>query len=128
MATLRIHRNQEDAYKQAAEADFIRRVLLHIRRDLAEAAAGLSDEEILQRVRECAPRAARHGLVTEKQLICFVDSSILLGRGFDRDPNQKWVQTLLESNKLSAGDKSNLLLATACSVFSSRKGGGCSRK
>jgi hypothetical protein len=125
---LRISQEQADVFRQEAEADFNRRVLKHVRRDLADPAAGLSDEDILRRARECAPLAGKHGLVTEKQLMCFVDTSILLGQGFDRDPNQKWVQTLLASTKLSAGDKANLLLATACCVYSGKKDDACSKE
>jgi hypothetical protein len=128
VATLRINRDQEDAYRREAEANFNRRVLMHVRRDLAEPAALLSDEDLLRRVRECAPRAEKHGLVTEKQLMCFVDASILLGPDFDQHRDNKWVQTLLISDKLSPADKANLLLATACSIYSGRKDDACSKK
>ena len=128
MAAIRISQDQEDAFRQAAEADFNRRVLLHVRRDLAEPAALLSDEEILRRLRDCAPRAAKHGLVTEKQLICYLDASILLGAGFDQSGEHPWVLTLLGSTKLSPPDKANLLLATACSIYSGRKDAACSKK
>ena len=122
MAGLKFQRDREEAFRQDAEANFNRRVLLHVRRDLTKPAAGLSDEDVLRRVRECGPRAAKYGLVTEKHLICFVDSSILLGPEFDQDPKLKWVPDLLASDKLSATDKANLLLATACSIYSGKKG------
>jgi hypothetical protein len=117
----KIRQEQEDLFRQEAEADFNRRVLLHVRRDLTEPAAAMSDEEILRIVRECGPRAAKHGLTSERHLMCFVDASILLGRSFEEKPSQAWARELLKSSKLSATDKANLLLATACSVYKETK-------
>jgi len=117
----KIRQEQEDLFRQEAEADFNRRVLLHVRRDLTEPAAAMSDEEILRIVRECGPRAAKHGLTSERHLMCFVDASILLGRSFEEKPSQAWARELLKSSKLAATDKANLLLATACSVYKETK-------
>ncbi|MGA2137036.1 MAG: hypothetical protein ABSH50_32495 [Bryobacteraceae bacterium] len=120
----KIRQEQEDLFRQEAEADFNRRVLLHIRRDLTEPAASMSDEDILRRVRDCGPRAAKYGLITERHLICFVDASILLGpAAFEEQKTMDWARKLLNSDKVSPTDKANLLLATACSVYRDSHGG-----
>jgi hypothetical protein len=112
----RIRAGHDAALGAAALEQFMGRAVQHLRRDLATQTAGWSDEELRQRVMECIPRAGAYGLATQRELMCFVDVSFLLGNSFDTDLGQVWAAKLLRSAKLSAGDRANLLLSTACSV------------
>jgi hypothetical protein len=120
---LKIRKEQSEAFQKEAADDFEARAIKHIRRDLAKPASALTDDDIRRRVRECIPRAKEYGLITEKQIICFVDVSILLGDRFDTDPKMAWSGELLRSKNVSVPDKTNLLLATACSVYKELKPG-----
>jgi len=66
--------------------------------------------------------------VTEKELMYFVDTSILLGANFEQNTENAWARRLLASDKLATGDKANLLLATACSIYQGKKDASCSNK
>lgn len=116
-AMLTIRKTQQDVFRRQARAAFEARAIAHLRRDLAEQTAGLGDDEVTRRVREAIARAERYGLATQRQIVCFVDASFLLGEGFDTDPGHGWAREVLHSPHLAASDKANLLLATACSLY-----------
>lgn len=118
---LKIRKEQTEVFRQHAMADFEARAIQHLRRDLSEQTAPFSDDDLRRRVHESIPRAGEYGLTTQKQIMCFVDVSFLLGERFDTDPQYAWSGELLRSTKLSPGDKANLLLATACSVYQDRQ-------
>src|SRR4051794_30394633 len=113
----KIRKEQQQVFQKRAAAQFESNALQHLRRDLAEQTKAYTDEQLRTRVNDCIPRAAAYGLMSQKQLMCFVDVSFLLGEHFDADPQHRWSKELLESTKVSALDKGNLLLATACSCY-----------
>jgi hypothetical protein len=114
---LKARQQQLDVYSQNAMADFEGRAVSHLRRDLAQQTISFTDTDLLTRVRSCIPRAAKYNLTSEKHVMCFVDVSFLLGEHFDLDESQPWAAKLLRSDRVAPGDKGNLLLATACSVY-----------
>lgn len=113
----KIRKEQEEIFRQQALREFEDKAVQHLRRDLSEQTASFSDDDLRLRVRQCIPRSSDYGLTTQKQIICFVDVSFLLGEQFDTDPSHAWAGELLKGQKLSATNRANLLLATACSVY-----------
>lgn len=118
----KIRREQTEAFRRQAEANFESRAIQHLRRDLTEQTVPFTDEQLRQRTRDCIRRAAVYELVTERQIMCFVDVTFLLGCDFDSNPEQAWTQKVLQDRKFSPADRANLLLATACSVVRDVKG------
>jgi hypothetical protein len=114
---LKIRKEQEDVFRQRALADFESRAIKHLRRDLGEQTAPFDDHELRRRVHEGITRAGSYGLTTEKQVMCFVDVTFLLGESFDAASDNTWVSQVLRNSMVSAGDRANLLLATACSLY-----------
>lgn len=114
---LKIREEQLEPFSSEAMTYFETRAVAHLRRDLVKQTGAFSDDDLRTRVRQCISRAAQYGLTTEKQVMCFVDVTYLLGPNFDSDPRQRWANELLRSSKVASADKGNLLLATACSVY-----------
>lgn len=118
---MRIKAEQTKVFAGQAVRDFERRAVAHLRRDLPDQTKAATDDELLQRVRECSASASSYGLVTQRQIMFFAVASVLLGKDFDKNPNYTWASTLLQSRKVSVTRKAVLLLATACSVYQSKE-------
>ena len=118
---MKLRPEQIDVFRKQAAVSFESRALKHLRRDLAHQTAPFGDQQLRERVRDCAARATAYGLVNERQIMCFVDVSFLLGSDFDTNVQHAWTQKVLQDRKFSATDRANLLLATACSVFGNKK-------
>ena len=114
---LKLQKEQVDAFKLQALQQFLEQATKHLRLDLTEQTEVYTDAQLGHRVRSIIPRAGKYGLKTQREIMCFVDVSFLLGEHFDTDSSQPWATDLLNSKKLSSGDRANLLLATACSVY-----------
>ena len=105
------------AFQKQAMEDFETRAVRHLRRNLPKPTAKWSDDDLRRRVRECIPRAKEYDLVSEQQVICFVDTSYLLGENFDKDSKYDWSPELLKSTELSPRDKAHRLRAAACNIY-----------
>ena len=119
----RLRKEHSDALRRQALADFEARAVRHLREHLPGPTATYSDEELLRRVRRAVPRARQHGLLTQRQVVRFLDVTFLLAEGFDQDPRYEWAAVLLRSTKLSAEARSILLLAVAASVHGGAQAG-----
>jgi hypothetical protein len=118
-AMLTIRSEQDATFGENATAGFVRRAVSHLRAELSDRVIDRSDDQLRAWVRDAITRADFFGLRTEKQIICFLDSEVLLGPQFYQYPHLGWAQEILSSTKLHPDDKSRLLLAAACSVYQS---------
>lgn len=112
-------RNQQlEVLQRSSRDDFESRAVVHVKNDLPPVLTkNLEDSAILFQVRRSCKRATDYGLCTEKQLMCFVDATFLLGLSFETEKEHPWALELLHSERLSDDDKARLLLATACSLY-----------
>jgi hypothetical protein len=101
------------AFESAARENFETRAVQHLRYALPDQTRPFSDEQLRQRVRECPFRAGRYGLVTERQVMAFVDATYLAGVFFDSDPRCTWAAPLLNSRGMAADSKAAWLLCLA---------------
>lgn len=113
---MKLRPEQEAILRRHSRATFEAEALAHVRQHFAESVSAQSNEQLLQRIRSCEQRAAGYGLDTPRQVICFLDTSLLLGEYFDTNPAYGWALKTLTSKALSPSDRAGLLLATACSV------------
>src|SRR5262249_46867000 len=120
--TFTIRREQTEAYRRCMLEDFENRAVQHLRQYLSELMVPFSDEALRQRVRTCVPRARAHGLATERQIMGFVNPSYLLGEWFDRDPALSWTRDVLNSTRLNADDRAELLEWTAWQIHAVGRG------
>ena len=119
-----IRNEQKDAFAESAQRQFERTAVEHLRKEMTEQVKKFSDEQLRVWVREAIVRAQRFGLVTQRQIMCFLDSEVLLGKRFYESAQDAWADKVLRSDQLVGNDKAGLLLATACSVYRERSGGG----
>jgi hypothetical protein len=80
---------------------------------LAALTQGHGDDEVRRRVCESIPRAKKYGLMSEQQVMRFVDATFLLGEHFENEPGYEWAAEILHNENLGADEKSRLLLAIA---------------
>ena len=86
----------------------------HLRTELRELTAELSDQELLSRVRACIPVAAHYGLSESREVMAFVDATYLLGDArFDIDPDYWWAPEILNCPYLTPMQKATQLLDSA---------------
>jgi hypothetical protein len=101
-----------DAFAEAAYEAFEDGVLRRLRDVFAEKVCDFTDEDIRNRIRACVPRARSYGLTTQYQVMCFVDTTYLLGEDFDFDPRYSWSRELLAS-PLPAAEKADCMIESA---------------
>jgi hypothetical protein len=112
---LKIRQEQAVAFENRAFERFIQNAIIHLRQQLSERIALKSDQELANWVRDARQRAKTFNLVTEKQIMCFLDAEVLLGQKYYEAKQHNWAWQVLKSKKLGPDDKAGLLLATACS-------------
>lgn len=113
---LKIRPDQTPSFEASAIDNFVQRAVSHLRTELPDHVRALSDQQLDTWVRDVMMRGEAFGLRSEKQVICMLDSEVLLGPKFYDDPKHRWARTIVTSDKLHPDDKSRVLLATACSV------------
>ena len=119
----RMRPHQLRTFEEQAQQAFEDRALRHVREKLPEQSAGYSDEDARTLIRSCLPRSTSYGLTTERQIMCYLDATVLLGDQFETKPGGEWAMKVLRSDKVSRTDAAMLLLATSCSVYRSRHEG-----
>lgn len=102
-----------NAFRETARENFEDRAIAHARAELPRQTASLSDDDLRQRVRSAVDRGRQYGFTTERDVICFFDTGLILGESFDSDPRNDWTLEILRDPELSAAERSQLLLTAA---------------
>jgi hypothetical protein len=110
---LKIRTEQLDALEADLLRRFEERAIEHLRMHFHDLTQLFSDEQLRQRIRECTVRSKRYGLSSEQEIMCFADTTFLLGNDFDLDPAISWARDLLDDNELDSSDKAETLLEWA---------------
>lgn len=63
----------------------------------------MSDAELDEIIREAVGRALEHDIRTERGTCKFVVLWLVLGRDFDRDPQQPWIREILGGTRVHRG-------------------------
>ncbi len=85
-----IRSEQLVAFADYAIDDFIRRMLVHLRRQ--ESVASISDSQLRRIVTEGIEHAARHSIYSENEVCLYIECLVALGADFLRIP---WVESIL---------------------------------
>lgn len=101
------------ALERVAEENFVDRGVAHLREYFPDLTAGVAADSLRARIRRGAARARQYDLETEQQIMCFVDSGMMLGEDFDSDPNHDWARQILERRQYTADTRSQALLMGA---------------
>jgi hypothetical protein len=110
---LKIRQEQLDAFLAVRWDAFYRRVRLHVRKELPEEAALLGEAGLRLVFDSSVRRAESYGLRTERQIVCIVDATVLLGDRFEEREEYGWAKAVLNSPVLIADDRARLVLMTA---------------
>lgn len=109
----RLRSEHRDAFRQSSTEGFTNRVLKHVREFLPEETAAFSDHSIRERARRCVDRAKKHGLITEKQVFCFIDATFIAGDDFDTHPDHEWARHVLTGEGVTPDQRAGALLGLA---------------
>jgi hypothetical protein len=93
---LTISRSQMNLLEQIAFQQYEQRLILHIREHFPGHAGYLGDQGLLRFIRHSCELAEKHGFETERDLCLYTDLTIMLGIGFDSDPQLEWTREILE--------------------------------
>jgi hypothetical protein len=84
-----LRRTQLDSLNSAAATSFHRRLAAYLRRELHEATASLTDEDLLEHIRHSEERANRYGIVSEAGVSQYVCLTFVSDQPFDELPPVK---------------------------------------
>ena len=118
---MQIRARQCNSLQQQTQQDFEKRAMSHFRQDLAEPAARFGDEELRALLWRAAVSSYRYGLTTEREIVAFADTAILVGPGFEMDPTRAWAQQVLNKRGWSAEQRARRLVETAGVDYKRRK-------
>lgn len=109
-----IRPEQYQAFEAAEWRRFLASAVEHVREGLPELAAPLADAEIVRRAEVATARAETYGLVTEYDILCFLDASFLLDdEFFDVNPKFSPIRGVLLDGTLESDDKAEQTLVLA---------------
>ncbi len=92
------------------------RAVEHLRQCLGHEVDDQSDDQLRERVHRSMKRSELYGLTNERQIMCFVDSGVLVGEYFDLDPAQTWAAHILRHPTASPDHKAAAILHIATEV------------
>ena len=99
-----------DQLGEAAHADFVRRMRMHLKEFFPERLARTTAEQVTRFIEQQISRAEQYGIVTEIDVARYIDLAIVLGPGFDTGDRHPWVKEILDRHELSAEQKLRALL------------------
>jgi hypothetical protein len=116
MPMLKIRQEQLDALLAVRWEKFYRRVRVHVLEEFPEEAALLGEAGLRSVFDSSVNRSHKYELRTERQIVCMVDATVMLGDRFEEQERYSWALTVLNSPHLIADDRARLMLVTAAKV------------
>jgi len=113
---LKIRQEQIDALVAVRWEAFFIRVCKHVRKAFPEVARQLGDAGLRPVFDSVVRRSHAFELRTERQIVCMMDATILLGDQFEDHPRYQWARDVLTSPYLVADDRAKLVLVTATRI------------
>ena len=114
---LNIRNDQIGMLSERMVSNFVNRALLHIRAHFPDRVLNQTDEQLRREIGDAIKRAGEFNFSTERQIMCFIDVEVILGRYFYDDPRYLWMKAVLKSSSLNDDDRSRVLLSSAFSVI-----------
>lgn len=99
------------AFQSVAVDNFEERAVRHLRKHLPDRTSQLTDDDLRRRVHRGMDRAKTYGFATEREIMCFVDTSFLLGEYFDTETS--WTWKILGDASSSPDERAHRLLGKA---------------
>jgi hypothetical protein len=102
---LRIQRNQLEAFVTVESSRFEADATAHVREYFPNHHRIFGDHKIRQLSRHAITRAARHGFVTRRDVLQFLNVMLMLGGNFDEDLQLPWASDLLRKPRARSTDR-----------------------
>jgi hypothetical protein len=96
-----IRAEQMEAFEHAAVRSFEDSVLKHLKNFAPDHFRILTEDEILQVIRHGMKRAELHGFTSRRSLRIYIELMLMLGSGFDADPQLPWAAELLNDKTIT---------------------------
>jgi hypothetical protein len=97
---LRVRAEQVAVFEQAAVRDFEDRMVAHLRKFAPSHFKFLTEAEVRQVICHGMKRAERHGFASRRSLRIYIELMLMLGSGFDADPQLPWAAELLNDERI----------------------------
>lgn len=98
---LTIRKEHLERFAHAAVRNFEDRMVAHLRAFAPRHFKILTEEEIRGVIRHGMAQAQRHGFTSERNIRLYVELMLVLGSGFDVDPQWPWAAELLNADALT---------------------------
>lgn len=109
-----IRHEQYAKFEEEAWKDFLRRAVEHLRQDMSDYTTGLSDEQLKERIESSVELAGKYGLLSEQDVVCFLDAGLLLNdERFADNPKYAPLQTILQDEELTPDEPAEQILTLA---------------
>ncbi len=99
-----IRKEQMDVFEAEAVRSFEARVAEHLKKKFPKHCEAMGDEALTKVVESGRERAATYGLQGERSVRLYLELMLMLGSGFDQDPQLPWAAAALGNREL--GDES----------------------
>lgn len=87
-------------FSEAALKNFEDRVVAHLGKCFPNQCKALSGTELRETIQYGIKRAAKHGIIAERDVCKYIDFMMVLGQDFDKDPELPWAQSVLNNQAL----------------------------
>src|ERR1041384_3496830 len=98
---LNIRPDQIAVFEQAALQNFEDRMLAHLKNFAPNHSKTLREDEVRVVIRHGMKQAESHGFTSERSLRIYTELMLMLGAGFDSDPQLQWVAELLKDETIT---------------------------
>ncbi len=106
---LKIRQNQYKTFEDATFQHFQKQMIHHVVEHFPHHAGYLGYEGMLHVIKCACTRGEVHGFETERELTLFTDLSIILGAGFDSDPQLNWAKICLNDKTITGKARIDVL-------------------
>ena len=87
-------------FSEAALEGFEDRVLAHLHKCFPKQCKALGETELRETIRYGIKRAAKYGIIAERDVCKYTDVMVVLGRDFDKDSELPWASAILSDETL----------------------------
>jgi hypothetical protein len=122
----KLRKEHLDAFEAHVVSLFTTRVIAHVKAVWPAECGELGDAAVAATVRSAIQRAAAIGLLSELDLVRFVDLAFILAPDFDTKPLCAWTRPIFSDRKLAPDAKINRLyqqMEQEFTLIEKRKGG-----
>lgn len=106
---LKIRKEQNDELAKVAIKRFVDRVVTHLKKIWPEKCQQMNEAEIRDSIYKAIEQTKRAGIMTEYNVVRYVDMMYVFDWDFDAGPSPLWARQIFENKHLSEHEKMDRL-------------------